>query len=54
MMMSCRSVEVKDPQVKTHWMRKGEVAPYDGILLNKYTFIKLLEKAQRCSSFGRK
>jgi hypothetical protein len=47
-MTSCRSVEIKDPQVRTHWMKKGEPAPYDGVLLNKYTFLKLLEKAQRC------
>jgi len=47
-MMSCRSVTINDPQIKTHWMKKGEPAPYDGVLLNEYTFLKLLEKAQRC------
>jgi hypothetical protein len=31
-------------------MKKGEPAPYDGILLNSYTFLKLLEKAQSCKT----
>jgi hypothetical protein len=47
-MTSCRTIEIKDPQVKTHWMREGEPAPYDGVLLNEYTFLKLLERAQKC------
>jgi len=48
MMTNCKTVEIKDPQVRTHWIKKGEPAPFDGILLNEYTFLKLLEKAQRC------
>jgi len=46
--MSCSTVVIKDSQVRTHWMKKGEPAPYDGVLLNSYTFLKLLEKAQAC------
>ena len=45
---SCSTVVVKDPQVRTHWMKKGEPAPFDGVLLNEYTFLKLLEKVQAC------
>ena len=49
-MTSCSTVVIKDPQIRTHWIKQGEIAPFNGILLNKYTFIKLLEKAQKAKS----
>jgi hypothetical protein len=32
-----------------HWIKQGEKAPFDGILLNKYTFERLEQKAKSCS-----
>jgi hypothetical protein len=34
-------------QVQAHWIKQGEPAPFNGILLNDYTFYKIMEKAQR-------
>lgn len=50
LMSSCayKTVEVKDSQIQSHWIKQGEQAPFDGILLNDYTFKKMLEKVQNC------
>lgn len=34
-------------QVQAHWIKQGEPAPFNGILLNDYTFYKIMKKAQR-------
>ena len=48
MMSSCGSVQINDANVKAHWIKKGEPAPFSGILLNDYTYYKLREKLLEC------
>jgi len=31
-----------------HWMVEGEKAPYDGVLLNSYTYQNLIYKVKKC------
>ncbi len=45
---SCAVYTVHDYRVRVHWIKKGEKAPFDGILLNKYTFKQLERKAEQC------
>jgi len=44
----CTKVVVQDPEIKAHWMSKGEPAPFDGVLLNDYTYYKLRMKLNEC------
>jgi len=46
---STKRVVIQDRRIRAHWISQGEKAPFDGILLNKYTFEKLKEKAKSCS-----
>lgn len=34
-----------ESKVQVHWMEEGEPAPFDGILLNEYTYNRLRLKA---------
>lgn len=38
-----------EDQIQVHWIAKGEPAPFDGILLNDYTYkrlrLKLIERS---------
>jgi len=36
------------PEINVHWMKKGEPAPFDGILMDKYTFYRLVKQASEC------
>jgi len=45
---SCGTVQINDSRVKAHWIKKGEKAPFSGILLNDYTYYKLREKLLEC------
>jgi hypothetical protein len=33
-----------DITIKAHWMRAGEIAPFDGVLLNDYTYYEIRKK----------
>lgn len=33
-----------DVTVKAHWMKAGEIAPFDGVLLSDYTYYQLRKK----------
>ena len=44
----CTSVKVNSDSIKVHWMKKGEKAPFSGILMNDYTYYRLVKKAKRC------
>lgn len=46
---STRKVVIQDNRIMVHWIKQGEKAPFDGILLNKYTFERLEQKAKSCS-----
>lgn len=50
-MSSCSAIPTHkvnvEGQVQAHWVKQGEPAPFNGILLNEYTFYKIMEKAQR-------
>ncbi|WP_201353805.1 hypothetical protein [Hydrogenimonas urashimensis] len=48
MIDGCARVDISDPSINAHWMRQGEVAPFDGVLLNDYTYYKLREKLLEC------
>ncbi len=48
MMSSCGSVQINDANVEAHWIKKGEPAPFSGILLNDYTYYKLRKKLLEC------
>lgn len=41
---------LQEDQVQVHWMKEGDIAPFDGILMNDYTYerirLKLLERGQ--------
>jgi hypothetical protein len=39
--------------IRAHWMKKGEKAPFDGVLLNEETFVRIMEKLQECK-YGKK
>ena len=46
---SCsKPVVIRDGNIKAHWIKKGEPAPFDGIELNEYTYYKLVKKARKC------
>lgn len=34
-------LEFDDPQVRAHWIKESEAAPFDGLLLNEYTYYRL-------------
>lgn len=34
----------EDVTVKAHWMKAGEIAPFDGVLLSDYTYYQLRKK----------
>lgn len=44
----CARVVIDDPSIKVHWMSRGEAAPFDGILLNDYAYMKIREKLDEC------
>lgn len=44
----CARVVINDTAIKVHWMNRGEAAPFDGILLNDYTYMKIREKLDEC------
>jgi len=50
LLASCTTVVIHDAQVRTYWIKKGQVAPYDGVLLNKYTFYELLTQLNKCKN----
>ena len=33
-----------ESMVQVHWLSEGEVSPFDGILLNEYTYKRLMLK----------
>jgi len=43
-----KPVVLNDVNIKSHWMKKGDPAPFDGIELNSYTYYKLVKKAKNC------
>jgi len=43
-------VVVTDNRIMAHWIEYGEPAPYDGILLNEFTYQHLINKAQQCDN----
>jgi hypothetical protein len=47
---SCTTVVIHDAQIRTHWIKKGEIAPFDGVLLNSYTFYQLLTQLNKCKN----
>lgn len=34
-------LEFDDPQVRAHWIKESEPAPFDGLLINEYTYYRL-------------
>lgn len=46
---SGRHVVLTDNRVLAHWMQKGDAAPYNGVLLNAYTYNGLVAKAKKCN-----
>ncbi len=36
-----KQLKVDDVNITAHWMKKTESAPFDGILLNDYTYMQL-------------
>jgi hypothetical protein len=36
--------EFKDDEIKAYWIKTGEIAPFDGILLNEKTYYELRKK----------
>jgi hypothetical protein len=46
--LSCSKVEIQNGQVKAHWIKKGEKAPFSGLLINEYTYYKLRMKIIKC------
>jgi len=45
---ACTTYTIKDNRVRVHFIKQGEPAPYNGVLLNNYTYYKLKEKAAKC------
>ncbi len=41
-------VQIRSDSIKAHWIKRGEKAPYNGILLNDYTYYRLVDKAMKC------
>ena len=35
---------LEEDKVQVHWMQEGEPAPFDGILLNDYTYKRMRER----------
>ena len=46
----CSKVVIRDTQIHAHWMHAGEKAPFDGVLLNDYTYYKLRKKLNECGN----
>lgn len=44
----CSQIQFNDPSIKTHWIKKGEVAPFNGLLMNDYTYYKIRLKLNEC------
>jgi len=45
---ACSKVVVQDAKIKAHWIKAGEPAPFEGILLNDYTYYKMRVKLDEC------
>jgi len=45
---SCTKVTLSEPIVKTHWIKAEEPAPFDGLLMNTYTYYQIRMKIQEC------
>jgi hypothetical protein len=45
---SCGTVVLKDEGIKAHWMKAGEKAPFEGILIDNATFYKVLVRLEEC------
>ena len=43
-----KRVRIIDNRIMAHWMVEGEKAPYDGVLLNSYTYQNLIYKVKKC------
>jgi len=39
---------VLDARINAHWIEKDEPAPFSGIILNDFTYIKMREKIDQC------
>jgi len=48
-----KSVPVQFYKIKAHYIEKGEPAPFDGILLNQYTFDSLKNQLKECKKIVR-
>lgn len=44
----CARVVVDDANIRAHWIRSGDPAPFDGILLNDYTYYRLRDELIKC------
>ena len=40
---ACTTYTIKDNRIRVHFIQQGEKAPFDGMLLNKYTYKRLKE-----------
>lgn len=34
-------LEFDDPQIRAHWIKADEPAPFDGLLINEYTYYRI-------------
>ncbi len=49
--LGCSKPLILDQNIQAKWYKKGDgniTIPFDGILLNDYTYIKLREKIMEC------
>lgn len=47
----CYKRVIVDKEIKSHWIKKEEPAPFDGILLNDYTYTEIINKLKKYKDF---
>jgi len=45
---SCSRIMIHDTRINTHWIKKGDIAPFNGILMTQYTFYKIIKRIEEC------
>jgi len=48
---SCATYTIHDNRIRIHHIKQGEPAPFDGLLLNQYTYNKIKERLKECKLY---